>query len=304
MNRTDDNSSRSFSSGIKKEISSIAPRSLSDRQAVIAGVFCTATSDGDDSPAHRVRLTGSAAEYIVGLLKREKINATSEKIPGSRSEYQIDLPDIALDEFDRMYGVCFTEAGKQVLAADTSFTRSFLRGAFLACGYCSDPHKTYRIELHIHNKGIVESMTDMLIGQDIHPSQVIRDSATVLYISNGDSVSDFLSMIGATASMLAFENIRAEHELLGSVVRTVNCDSGNTKRQAEAGARRTELIRKLMQSPKASQLPESLAEAARVHLENPGASIAELGKMMDPPIGKSGMNHRLEKLLQIANSID
>ena len=304
MNKSIENESRSFSSGIKKEISSVTPRSLSDRQAVIAGVFCTSSSDGDRRPAHQVRLTESAAEYISGLLKREGIMAEVCRVMGSRSEYQIDLPEECREEFDLMYGVCFTDAGKQVLSADTSFARSFLRGAFLACGYCSDPHKTYRIELHIRNTGIVETMNDMLKGQNIKPSRIIRDAVTVLYISNGDSVSDFLGMIGATSAMLDFENIRAEHELLGSVTRTVNCDSGNTRRQAEAGAKRTEMIQKLMDSPLASSLPAPLAEAARAHLENPGASIADLGRMMNPPIGKSGMNHRLTKLMEIANSLD
>lgn len=304
MSRPDENVARSFSSGIKKEISAIVPRNVSERQAVIAGVFCTASSDGEQTPAHHVRLGGDAADCITGLLKREGIDVRYEAVAGSRNEYMIDLPESIFEEFDRMYGVCFTEDGKQVLSADTSFARAFLRGAFLACGYCSDPHKTYRIELHIHNSGILSSIVGMMEGQGIVPSKVRREPVTVLYIKNGDAVSDFMGMIGATSSMLAYENIRAEHELLGSVTRTVNCDSGNTRRQAEAGARRTELIKKLMDSPKASRLPPPLVEAARAHLDNPGASIAELGRMMDPPIGKSGMNHRLAKLIEIANSLD
>ena len=109
--------------------------------------------------------------------------------------------------------------------------------------------------------------------------------------------------MGASTARLTFESIRAEREMNSGVNREVNCDSGNTGRQADAAARRGELIGKLMASPEAEKLPRSLYEAAVVHQQNPGASIAELGKMMNPPIGKSGMNHRLTRLLEIAESM-
>lgn len=187
---------------------------------------------------------------------------------------------------------------------DPDFRRYFLRGVFLECGYCSDPRKTYRIELHIKNPAASEIVTEILDKESLPYRTSVRDNTTVIYINNGDAVSDIMGMMGADGSRLKFENIRAERELYGSVNRTMNCDSGNTRRQAEAGAVRNELISKLMASDKARELPGELQEAARVHLENPGASIAELGKMMDPPIGKSGMNHRLTKLIEIAKGLD
>ncbi len=187
---------------------------------------------------------------------------------------------------------------------DTGINRYFLRGVFLACGYCSDPSIAYRIELHIKESWAAPIVEDMLAEADVPCRRTSRGSVTVIYITNGDAVSDFLGIIGADLKRLEFENKRAEREVIGNVTRAVNCDSGNTKRQAEAGAARNELISKLMASEAAASLPPELAEAARVNLENPGASIAELGKLMDPPIGKSGMNHRIQKLLEIAKSID
>ena len=103
--------------------------------------------------------------------------------------------------------------------------------------------------------------------------------------------------------MMEFENIRAEKDVNSKVIRAVNCDEGNTKRQAEAAAVRNELITKVMNSGLASKLSPELREAAKAHMENPGASLAELGAMMDPPIGKSGMRHRLDKIAEFARNL-
>ena len=96
-------------------------------------------------------------------------------------------------------------------------------------------------------------------------------------------MSDFLGIIGANTARLQFENIRIEHEVYSNINREVNCDSGNTGRQAEAAARRGELIGRLLESPEAEKLPKSLYEAAVVHQQNPGASIAELGSHDESP---------------------
>ena len=181
--------------------------------------------------------------------------------------------------------------------------RYFLRGCFLSCGYITDPNKTYRIELRPVDSDAAEVITGLLSGFDIAYTEADRGDVHAIYIRNGDSVSDFLGIIGANTARLQFENIRIEHEVYSNINRAVNCDSGNTGRQAEAAARRGELIDKLMASPEAEKLPQSLYEAAVVHQQNPGASIAELGAMMNPPIGKSGMNHRLTRLVEIAESM-
>ena len=190
------------------------------------------------------------------------------------------------------------------LYKDAGIDRYFLRGVFLACGYCSDPSIAYRIELHVKESWAVPIIEDMLAQADVPFRTSGRGEVTVLYITSGDAVSDFLGIIGADLKRLEFENKRAEKEVIGNVTRAVNCDSGNTRRQAEAGAARNELISKLMASDAANSLSPELLQAAKINLENPGASISELGKLMDPPIGKSGMNHRIQKLLEIAKSID
>jgi len=181
--------------------------------------------------------------------------------------------------------------------------RRFLRGAFWGCGYCTDPSKSYRIEFVVkepENATLISAALDVL---SIKHVRAERKGSFSLYFKNGDDVSDFLSYIGSPSAMMEFENIRAGKDVNSKVTRTVNCDEGNTKRQAEAAAHRNELITKVMESGLASKLAPELREAAKAHMENPGASLAELGAMMDPPIGKSGMRHRLDKIAEYANSL-
>ena len=181
--------------------------------------------------------------------------------------------------------------------------RRFLRGAFWGCGYCTDPSKSYRIEFVVkepENATLISAALDVL---SIKHVRAERKGSFALYFKNGDDVSDFLSYIGSPSAMMEFENIRAGKDVNSKVTRAVNCDEGNTKRQAEAAAHRNELITKVMESGLASKLAPELREAAKAHMENPGASLAELGAMMDPPIGKSGMRHRLDKIAEYANSL-
>ena len=196
-----------------------------------------------------------------------------------------------------------TGSSEKIALDPKNGARLFLRGFFLSCGYITEPTSAYRIELRPVNPEAADVITGILSGFDIPYSEAVRGEIHSVYISNGDAVSDILGLIGASTARLNFESIRIEREVYSDINRAVNCDSGNTGRQAEAAARRGELIGKLLASPEAEKLPRSLYEAAVVHQQNPGASIAELGKMMNPPIGKSGMNHRLTRLLEIAESM-
>ena len=181
--------------------------------------------------------------------------------------------------------------------------RAFLRDIFISYGYMSDPRKTYRIELRIPEKEDFLKAADLLRDFDIAFTGTKREDVFVIYIRNGDAVSDFLGIIGASGCRLRFESLRTEKEVYSGINRAVNCDNANIGRQAEAGARRSELIGKLLSRPEAEKLDPELYETAVIHQSNPGASIAELGRLMNPPIGKSGMNHRLKKLVEIAEDM-
>lgn len=217
-------------------------------------------------------------------------------MPGTPvKDYALDVLDKCRDELNK--------SDEKISLDPKNGARLFLRGVFLSCGYITDPKAAYRIEFRPVNPEAADVITGILSGFDISYTEAIRGDVHVIYVNSGDYVSDILGLMGASTARLNFESIRIEREVYSDINRAVNCDSGNTGRQAEAAVRRGELIDKLLKSSEAEKLPKSLYEAAVVHQQNPGASIAELGKMMNPPIGKSGMNHRLMRLLEIAESI-
>lgn len=292
----------SFSQSIRQELLKQIPKGLSERQALIAGFFCTIRPTAGMMFATSITLQRERAEYLGNLLKLTGYKYISKKIPNS-SNVNISIAEASKAEFIECFSMCFTDNSADQLSSSDEFRRNFLKAVFLNCGYCSDPDKTYRIELHIKNSNIVTLVIWMLHANDIEPSISSLQDNTIVRFRTGDSVSTFLALIGAVKSMLEFENKRTEHEVNSQVQRAVNCDFGNAKRKAEAGARRTKLFEKLLNSEEGASLPEELKKAALVHINNPGASIAELGKLMDPPISKSGMNHRLIKLEELAKDL-
>ena len=241
-----------------------------------------------------IRIPERLAELTVKLFEAENIECTYSK-------GKIILKDIySSNLWERCEELLSGFACGSLTVEDA---RRFLRGAFWGCGYCSDPSNGYRIEFVVkeaENATLISAALDVL---SIKHVRAQRKDSYSLYFKNGDDVSDFLSYIGSPSAMMEFENVRAQKDVNSKVTRTVNCDEGNTKRQAEAAAARNELIAKVMASGLASKLAPELREAAKAHMENPGASLAELGAMMDPPIGKSGMRHRLDKIAEFANSL-
>lgn len=302
MTSFDGHGTGGFTEKLRSELVRIVPKADSEAEAETAGFFCCARAHRSGIPALRVRTDSESAELLVNLLKKSGISA--EKTPAGAGRTAVTVSAVSEKEFISRYSVCYSTRSPDILSSDTLFRRAFLRGAFLLCGYCSDPGKTYRIELHIENAEILNAVIWMLHAENIQPSVYLRDRISVVCFREGDLISDFLALTGASSAMLEFENVRAERELNADVNRTVNCDSGNSRRQSEASARRTELFSRLLADEESMKLPPELKDAAMIHIANPGLSIAELGELMSPPIGKSGMNHRLIRLEEIAKSLD
>lgn len=290
----------SFSREVKAEVIRQIPKQLTERQALLAGIFCVGKPANGQQFALSVECEGDMADLITNLMTLLEFE---HKVTSLKTGSKIEVADSSLQDFVSCFSMCFTDKSADMLSSSVEFRRNFLKGAFLACGYCSDPDKSYRIELHVKNSNAVTLIIWMLHSEDIEPSITVRGETTVIRFRSGDSISTFFGLIGANTAMFEFENIRVKKEIQGKVNRAVNCDSGNARRQADAGARRTQLFIKLLSSKESASLPKELLAAAQVLIDNPGASIAELGSMMDPPIGKSGMNHRLKKLEEIASEL-
>ncbi len=182
-----------------------------------------------------------------------------------------------------------------------SSRRAFLRGLFLSSGSVSEPNKSYHLEIAPRRLSVAETAQALLELDDIRASLLKRGGCYVVYMKEGQQISDFLLITGAHEALLELESLRVNKSVRNSVNRVVNCDNANTVRIAFTGARQREVLEYLVAQIGLGALPKELRQTAQMRLEYPDLSLKELGELMDPPLGKSGMNHRLKKLEKMAD---
>ncbi len=178
--------------------------------------------------------------------------------------------------------------------------RAFLRGLFILCGSVTDPERGYHLELVLGSCELAVKIQGLISDFGLEAKIVERKNNYVVYMKEGAAIVDFLNVVGAHIALMEFENIRILKEMRNSINRKVNCETANIKKTVSAASRQVEDIRYIHDTIGFGTLTKNLAEIAQLRLENPEVSLKELGEMLDPPIGKSGVNHRLRKLSEIA----
>lgn len=178
---------------------------------------------------------------------------------------------------------------------------SFLRGAFLAGGSVTDPEKGYHMELTTtHHSVARESYTLLHESLGFYPKTATRGGGQVLYLKQSELISDFLTFLNAPIAAMGIMEARLEKELNNKVNRRCNCDDANTSKVVEAAQEQLVAIRLLRERGVVERLPLKIKQAIEAREKNPEASLSELASMMDPPISKPAMNHRLKKLVAMA----
>ena len=181
--------------------------------------------------------------------------------------------------------------------------RAFLRGAFLASGSISDPNRFYHLEIVCPDVPRAEQVQELLKSFGIDARIVLRKNHHVVYMKEGAQIVEMLGIMEANIALMNLENVRILKEMRGSVNRKVNCETANINKTVSAAIRQIEDIRYIEETTGFSSLPEPLEQMARLRLQYPEASLLELGKMLTPVVGKSGVNHRLRKLKEIAEDL-
>ncbi len=181
--------------------------------------------------------------------------------------------------------------------------RAFIRGAFLAVGSVSDPEKSYHFEIVCAAPEKARQLQELLASYDVDAKVVLRKRHYVVYIKEGSQIVELLGLMGAHISLMQLENVRIVKEMRNSVNRKVNCETANLNKTVSAAVRQAEDIRYIQEKIGLDKLPMDLEETARLRLEHTEASLKELGDMLSPKVGKSGVNHRLRKLSQIADDL-
>ncbi len=186
-----------------------------------------------------------------------------------------------------------------VLEEDTA-RLAFFRGAFLAGGSVTDPAKRYHLELATAHFSVSREMDTMMQEVGFAPKSTVRKSNYLLYFKQSEQIEDFLTALGAPLAAMETMNAKLEKNLRSSVNRRVNCDAANLDKAVDASLLQMEAIHRLERTVGLDSLPDKLREAAQLRLANPELTLSQLAGLCDPPVTKSCLNHRLRKLMELA----
>ena len=190
-----------------------------------------------------------------------------------------------------------------ILVQQPCCKRAFLRGAFLAAGSMSDPNKAYHFEIVCITVNMAEQLRRMMCSFSMDAKIVARKKMYVVYLKEGAQLVDMLNIMEAHVSLMELENVRILKEMRNAVNRKVNCETANINKTVSAAVKQVEDIRYIQQTIGLDKLSDGLKEMAILRLEHPDATLKELGEISDPPVGKSGVNHRLRKIGEIAEGV-
>lgn len=281
----------SFSSEIKEEISKIS--NLSDKENIKAEFKGYLLTCNTSFTKHKL-IFKTENEYNINrfakLLSNLDINNYEISIKGKN--YLIEVGELAkmnfLDEVDDL---------------KEKNLKAIVRGAFLGSGSLNNPENKYHLEIILSSEENAEYIQDIISKFNITTKKLERKQGYSLYIKEGEEISKFLAFIGAGKAVLKFEEIRVVRETRNNVNRIVNCETANLNKTIDAAMQQIQAIEFLKKIKAFENLSDNLQEIATIRIENPEMSLIELGKMLKEPIGKSGVNHRLKKIQQIAEEL-
>ena len=180
---------------------------------------------------------------------------------------------------------------------------AFLRGVFIACGTISSPEKNYHLEFSVSYKKLCNDLIQLLDEVGFAPKYVKRKSSHIVYFKVSEKIEEFLTLVGAMNSTLELMGIKMHKDMVNHVNRRVNFENANLSRTVDAAIVQVEAIEKIERTVGLESLPVPLAEMAKLRRDNPEVSLSELADMTDPPLTRSGVNHRLKRLVEIAGGI-
>ncbi|MBR2290238.1 MAG: DNA-binding protein WhiA [Clostridia bacterium] len=181
--------------------------------------------------------------------------------------------------------------------------KTILRGSFLGAGSCTDPEKNYHLEILFGDKKNSEYIANLAKTYGVEFKSIQAKDKVMLYVKEADQVSSFLACIGANKAVLRLEDIRVFKEMKNNVNRMVNCETANLNKTVDAAVSQIEDIKFLQKINRFEELSPEVREVALLRLEHPESSLKELGEMLTEPIGKSGINHRLKKIQNLAEEL-
>ena len=210
----------------------------------------------------------------------------------------VDINDFKIDLQGKVYIITskIPEISKKLENADELEKRAFVRGMFLGSGSINNPENKYHLEIKMTDNNLMQEIINLLKQYDISVKSIDK----AIYIKDGEEISKFLAFIGANKSVLEFEQIRVQREMNNKINRLVNCKTANLNKTLNASVEQINAIKKLKENGGFNKMDKSLQELAELRLEYPDMPLAELGKKLKNPVGKSGVNYRLKKIIELS----
>lgn len=294
----------SFSGNIKEELDKIIVSARHCQLAELAAIydFCGKKSEeNSDKMVISSENEMAVRKYFTLLKKTFNMNKdfSWDDYPDKKKGASYRLIIDGTENVDRIRNAISTT----MLSPKSCCKRAYIRGAFLAAGSVSDPNKSYHFEIVCQDESRAQYLAEMLLSFEIDAKVINRKNHFVLYVKDGAGIVEALNVMGAHVALMDFENTRILKEMRNSVNRKVNCETANIGKTITAAQRQIEDIRVLMESPVYRTLPDSLRSMAKMRTTYPDATLKELGELFMPPLGKSGVNHRLRKLGELASVV-
>lgn len=278
----------SFSTELKEELSKT--ENLSNKEAVKYELLGYLISSNISEEKDKIKYS-TENEYNINrfsrLLSNMGINNHDISIQGKLFSITAYIKEFNLIQYDENLNL------DQI--------KWLIKGIYLGAGSINNPEKKYHLEIGITQKDNAEKVVEYLKSFNIKSNIIEKNNQYAIYIKDGEEISKFLALLGANKSVLRFEEIRVQREMNNKINRIVNCETANLNKTINASIEQIEAIKRLKANKKFEKMDEPLKEIAELRLENPNASLVELGKMLKNPVGKSGVNYRLKKIMEIAN---
>lgn len=310
----------SFSSQVKIELARSLPEKNCCRLAEFSALLRTGgilgisrTSAGQQVSLYFSTENAAVARHVFRLGKElyawpVEIRVRRQERLKKDNRYRVRLliPEESQNELREMgilKGRRVMEGVRASLVKRQCCLRAYLRGVFLGCGSVSNPETSYHLELVLSSEGYAQAIVNLLQRVGLQARIIKRKQTQVVYLKEAEQIASLLRLIGAHGALLRLEDVRVMKDMRNQVNRLVNCDTANLEKAVSAGLRQVRAIQYIIAEAGLDHLPASLRQVAELRLEYPEASLTELGSLLDPRLGKSGVNHRLRRLAEIAEQL-
>ena len=278
----------SFSYVIKRELSEI--NNLAKKEEVKYELLGYLASDNIIKEKRQTKYS-TESEYNINRFAKllKNVNINNFKIDIQGKVYNITLKNSDIENINLNCKI-------QTLSEEN--IKAFMRGLYLGSGSINNPNNKYHLEIKIPDNNLIQDIIQTLEKYNINLKSIDKS----IYIKEGEEISKFLAFIGAGKSVLDFEEVRVQREMNNKVNRLVNCKTANLNKTLNASIEQINAIKKLKESGKFNNISKDLQEISEIRLEYPDVPLSELGKLLNRPIGKSGVNYRMKKIIELSKN--